>query len=135
MMECMRLVPAFVREPEAQARARIALASRYTNKIRTAMPPEFEIWAPVVMIIVATAALIWYELRFLVQVAQPLPRVLKGKVTAAFLAEVAEVCREAGIRRGLLGGIRKGKRTVLVFSWHFPRGIRQRLRNLWAIHR
>ena len=99
------------------------------------MPPEFEIWAPVVMIIVATAALIWYELRFLVQVAQPLPRVLKGKVTAAFLAEVAEVCREAGIRRGWLGGIRKGKRTVLVFSWHFPRGIRQRLRNLWAIHR
>jgi len=99
------------------------------------MPPEVEIWAPIAAMIVAALVLIWYELRFLVYVAGPLPRVLKGKVTAAFLAEVTEVCREAGIRRGLLGGMRKGKRTVLVFSWHFPRGIRQRLRNLWAIHR
>ena len=99
------------------------------------MPPDFEIWAPIAGMIVATLALVWYELRFLVVVAAPLPRVIKGKVTAAFLAEMAEVCREAGIRRGWVGAIRKGKRTLLVFSWHFPRGIRQRLRNLWAIHR
>ena len=99
------------------------------------MPPEFEIWAPISGMILVTLALLWYEVRFLVHVAQPLPRVLKGKVTAAFLAEFAEVCKDTGIRRGWLGGIRKGKRTVLVFSWHFPPGTRQRLRNLWAIHR
>ena len=62
------------------------------------------------------------------------PRVLKGKVAGPFLEEVADVCREAGLERGWVGGVRHGKRIVLVFSWHIPASIRQRLRNLWVIH-
>jgi hypothetical protein len=99
------------------------------------MPPDFDFWAPIVGLTLVALVAIWYELRFVIFVATPMPRVIKGKVTAAFLHELAEVCQENGVRRGWLGGIRKGRRTVLVFSWHFPRHVRQRLRNLWTIHR
>jgi hypothetical protein len=86
--------------------------------------------------VVAAAVLVglWHRYCFIVRLKAGSPRIVKGVLTAAFLDEVAGVCREAGIRRGWLGGVRRGKRLVLSFSWHFPAPIRQRLRNIWAIH-
>jgi hypothetical protein len=87
------------------------------------------------LLVAAVLLALWHRHAFIVRLKRSGPRVLKGKVTAAFLDEVADTCRETGIRRGWLGGIRRGKRIVLVFSWHFPNPVRQRLRNLWALHR
>jgi hypothetical protein len=61
------------------------------------------------------------------------PVVQKGKVTAAFLAEVADICRESGVASGWVGGVRQGKRVALRFSRHFPPGVQQRLRNEWML--
>ena len=61
------------------------------------------------------------------------PEVRKGKVTAAFLAEVAAICRESGVSSGWVGGVRQGKRVALRFSRHFPPGAQQRLRNEWML--
>jgi Protein of unknown function (DUF3634) len=70
-----------------------------------------------------------FEIR--VQGRQPVVR--KGKVTAAFLAEVAAVCRESGVASGWVGGVQQGKRVALRFSRHFPPGAQQRLRNGWVL--
>lgn len=68
---------------------------------------------------------------FEIRIHRGQPRVRKGKVTAAFLEQVAEVCRESGVARGWIGGARRGSRIALRFSRHFPPGPQQRLRNEW----
>lgn len=55
-----------------------------------------------------------------------------GKVTGAFLAAVAEVCKEFGIASGEVRGVARGRRIALRFSASFPPPARQRLRNWWA---
>jgi hypothetical protein len=86
------------------------------------------------LLVAAVLVFLWHKHAFILWLRRGTPRRLKGKVTAAFLDEVTTVCREGGVRWGWLGGVRRGKRVVLVFSWHFPSDVRQRLRNLWAIH-
>src|SRR4051812_14556696 len=71
---------------------------------------------------------------FVVRIGRAGPRISRGKVTAAFLQDVAEVCREEGVTGGWVGGVRQGRRISLVFSWGFPAACRQRLRNLWVTH-
>jgi hypothetical protein len=87
------------------------------------------------LIFLAAAVLVaaWYQFSFILRLRQGMPVVVKGKVTAAFLSEVAAVCSAEGMRGGWLGGMRRGKRTVLLFSWHFSSGVRQRLRNVWTV--
>jgi hypothetical protein len=95
---------------------------------------QVEILLPVALFVAAAIVFLWHRHAFIVRIKQDEPRVLKGKVTAAFLHDVMSICHEAGIRRGWLGGLWRGKRIVLVFSWHFPPRVRQRLRNLWLLH-
>jgi hypothetical protein len=61
------------------------------------------------------------------------PSVRRGKVTQAFLARVADACREGGVARGWIVGVKNGKRISLRFSGSFPRALRQRLRNEWTL--
>ena len=91
------------------------------------------LFVPALVVAVVLVAL-WHRYAFVMRVKRGRPRVIKGKVAGPFLEEVADVCREAGLERGWVGGVRHGKRIVLVFSWHIPASIRQRLRNLWVIH-
>ena len=86
------------------------------------------------LVVAAIVVALWHRYAFVMRVKRGYPRVIKGKVAGPFLEEVADVCREAGLERGWVGGVRNGKRIVLVFSWHIPASIRQRLRNLWVIH-
>jgi hypothetical protein len=59
------------------------------------------------------------------------PEVRKGKVTAAFLAQVTEECQATGVTRGWIGGVFRGRRVSLFFSRDFSPGMQQRLRNAW----
>ena len=70
--------------------------------------------------------------RFVIRIEGGRPRIRKGKVTAAFLDHVADVCREHGIARGWIGGLPQDRRIALRFSRHFPPGSQQRLRNEWS---
>jgi uncharacterized protein DUF3634 len=72
---------------------------------------------------------------FLIRVESGQPRLRKGWVTAAFLAQVAEACATGGVERGWVGGVRAGRRTALQFSRSFPPGVRQQLRNEWQMDR
>ncbi len=98
------------------------------------MDEPLEIVFPLLLTAAAALVFLWHRHAFIVRIKRDSPRVIKGKVTAAFLDEVMAICREAGIRRGWVGGLWRGKRIVLVFSWHFPPRVRQRLRNLWLLH-
>jgi hypothetical protein len=91
------------------------------------------LFIPTLALAVVLVAL-WHRHAFIVRIKRGTPRVVKGKVAGPFLEEVSDVCRASGIQRGWVGGIRRGKRIVLAFSWHFPRPVKQRLRNLWVIH-
>ena len=95
---------------------------------------QVEVLLPLALFAAAVLAYLWHRHAFIVRVKRGMPRIVKGKVTAAFLDEVTGVCREAGVRRGWVGGLWRSKRIVLVFSWHFPPPVRQRLRNLWLLH-
>src|SRR5438445_10311731 len=86
------------------------------------------------LVVAAVLVALWHRHAFIVRIKRGYPRVFKGKVAGPFLEEVADVCREAGIERGWVAGVRRGKRIMLVFSWHIPTDVQQRLRNLWAIH-
>jgi hypothetical protein len=61
------------------------------------------------------------------------PSVQRGKVTQAFLVRVADGCREGGVARGWIVGVKNGKRISLRFSRSFPPALRQRLRNEWTL--
>src|SRR3954449_4220027 len=83
-------------------------------------------------------ALVWYLLqpryRFVLRIQGDRVRVTRGKVTEAFLADVSDVCRDLGVRRGWIGGVKRGRRILLTFSRRVTPACRQRLRNLWSLH-
>jgi hypothetical protein len=72
---------------------------------------------------------------FMVHLRAGVPRVTHGKVTASFLQELRQACEEAGVTRGWVGGLARGRRTALVFSRSIPPACQQRLRNLWTLVR
>src|SRR5262249_24073045 len=91
------------------------------------------------LIVVALAgAAIWWALQqryvFVVRIDGGKPRVSRGKVTAAFLQDVAQVCAEGGIAGGWIGGVPPGRTITLTFSGNIPAPFQQRLRNLWSLH-
>jgi hypothetical protein len=57
--------------------------------------------------------------------------VTNGKVCAAFVDEVREVCHEYGVKNGWVGGVKRGKAIALRFSRNIPPACQQRLRNVW----
>ncbi|HEV3145657.1 MAG TPA: DUF3634 family protein [Gemmataceae bacterium] len=94
-------------------------------------------WILQALLIVFVGCVVWVLLQpryvFEIRVREGKPVVRKGKVTAAFLAEVAAVCRECSVSAGWVGGVMQGKRVALRFSRQFPPGAQQRLRNEWAL--
>ena len=72
---------------------------------------------------------------FVVRIASGVPRVARGTVTKAFVAEVGEVCRRHGVRNGAVRGVVKDRRITLAFSAGISAPCRQQLRNLWSISR
>src|ERR1700676_4753484 len=88
------------------------------------MPELVQILFGVAVLAAVVAIAVWHRYRFIVRLRSGSPRLLKGKVTAAFLDDLASICRDAGIRRGWLGGVGRGKRVTLSFSWHFPADVR-----------
>jgi hypothetical protein len=72
---------------------------------------------------------------FVVRIQGDVAWLAKGKLTRAFLEEIDLVCRETPMARVWIGGVRRGGRVVLVFSRGIPSPCKQRLRNLWMMHR
>jgi hypothetical protein len=82
---------------------------------------------------------VWYMFQprylFVVQIRGDELRVTKGKVTAAFLQEIAAVCKDHQLRSGWVGGVPRGRNIALAFSRGMPPACQQQLRNLWLLHR
>jgi Protein of unknown function (DUF3634) len=70
---------------------------------------------------------------FVVRIAAGVPRVARGTVTNAFVAQVGDVCRRHGVRDGAVRGVVKDGRIALAFSAGISAPARQQLRNLWSI--
>ena len=92
---------------------------------------------PYVVVLVLVAAAWWAVMNapaaFVVQVRGGQPRATKGTVTGPFLAAVAEVGQEFGLRACEIRGVVRGRRTALRFSPNMPPAARQRLRNWWSV--
>jgi hypothetical protein len=92
-----------------------------------------------VVIVSAALGVAWIAVQpryvFMVRVVKGRPQLAKGKVTPQFLQLVGETCEAFGIASGWVGGSRRGRQIALHFSRGIPPQCRQRLRNLWAIHR
>jgi hypothetical protein len=91
------------------------------------------------LVAAAAAAIAWRicqpQYVFLVRIENGEPRAARGKVAAAFLDEIRDVCGRHQVRRGWLGAVAKGRRTGLNFSNSIPPHCRQQLRNMWLIRR
>ena len=72
---------------------------------------------------------------FYVRIVDGRPVVRRGKVTATFLDEIAEVCADLDVRSGWVGGVRRGPDLRLVFARSLPPAMQQRLRNAWHFSR
>src|SRR5688572_30360005 len=70
---------------------------------------------------------------FVICIDHGVPKLRRGNATGAFLDNVAQVCRENGIERGWVGGIRQRLRIRLVFSRSMPAACQQQLRNIWQV--
>jgi Protein of unknown function (DUF3634) len=90
-----------------------------------------------VLLVVSIAAAFWRFAKppatFVVRIQAGKPKATYGRVTDAFLAEIAELCREQRIAAGEIRGVSRGPRLGLWFSREIPNGCRQRLRNWWAM--
>jgi hypothetical protein len=71
---------------------------------------------------------------FVVRIRDGFPSVSRGKVSQAFVVELAGVSKERGIRNGSVYGVRMGKLIRLEFSRSIPNDAHQALRNVWAMH-
>ena len=70
---------------------------------------------------------------FVVRIRDGVPRAARGKVTRAFLRDVAEICVQHDVRRGEIRGLAAGRRIDLAFSAGIPGPCRQQIRNLWGV--
>lgn len=88
------------------------------------------------VVLAGIAAAVWFFAKppavFVVRVRGGHTEATAGNVTAAFLAAVAEVCREFVIPVAEVRGVARGRRISLRFSGNFPPAACQRLRNWWA---
>jgi hypothetical protein len=71
---------------------------------------------------------------FVIRIRNGFPAVIKGKVSQAFVGELAGLLKEKGIRGGAVYGVRRRGTVALEFSRGIPPSDRQSLRNVWAMH-
>lgn len=71
---------------------------------------------------------------FIIRVRDRVPILTRGKVSQAFVVELAEVLHRHEVRRGSIYGVRRRGAIVLGFSGRIPPVARQALRNVWAMH-
>ena len=71
---------------------------------------------------------------FVVRVRSRVPFLVRGKVSSAFVTELAEVLQRHEVRRGAIYGVRRRGTVGLKFSPGIPQTARQALRNVWAMH-
>jgi Protein of unknown function (DUF3634) len=96
---------------------------------------------PLIVLFIALVGLLLVAVRFfvkppavfVVRIRQGAPQATRGKVTRSFLAEIAEFCRELGVKSGEIRGVPRGRLIALWFSGELPATFCQRLRNWWAI--
>ncbi len=73
------------------------------------------------------------QFAFIVRVRNGDLRLMRGKVTRAFLQVIQEHCQQHDVRNGWVGGAWRGRRITLVFSRSIPPPCQQQLRNLWVL--
>ena len=70
---------------------------------------------------------------FTIRVRNRVPFLVRGKVSQAFVVELAEVLQQHEIRRGTIYGVRRRGTVALGFRG-IPPAAQQALRNVWAMH-
>jgi hypothetical protein len=93
--------------------------------------------ALVILLLAGVGAIGWFVVAkpsavFVVRIRDGEPQIARGKTTGAFLAAVADVCRDLDLGAGEIRGVSRGRRIALWFSSDVPHEARQRLRNWWA---
>ena len=88
----------------------------------------------------ALAVVIWWQVTarprvFVIRIRNRVPFLTRGKVSQAFVTELAEVLQSHGVRRGAIYGVRRRGTVLLAFSRGIPPAVRQGLRNVWSMHR
>jgi hypothetical protein len=96
-------------------------------------------WAALVGVLVLLAVLFSWRVSasgrvFVIRVRARVPFLVRGKVSQAFVAELAEVLQRHAVRRGTIYGVRRRGTVGLNFSRGIPAAARQSLRNVWAMH-
>jgi hypothetical protein len=71
---------------------------------------------------------------WVIRLRNGVPFLVKGKIAATVVAELAEVLQRHGVRRGALYGVKRRGMIVLGFSRAIPQNCRQALRNVWSMH-
>jgi hypothetical protein len=86
-----------------------------------------------VLVVVAGVARILFSGRFefRVRISRGSLKLIRGKVTRDSLSQLKPICAEWQIKRGWIGGVRRGGRLQLDFSRSVPPGCRQQIRNIW----
>jgi hypothetical protein len=88
------------------------------------------------LLFAAVAAAVWWAATqrrvFVVRLVDGRPQAVRGKVTSAFLGEVADACRRHAVASGTIRGVARQGRIALTFSSNFPPSCRQQLRNVWT---
>ena len=97
-------------------------------------------YVAIAALVVAVAAVAYWQVStagrvFVIRVRSRVPFLTKGKVSQAFVAELAEVLQAQGVQRGSIIGVRRRGTVLLEFSRDIPNSVRQALRNVWSMHR
>jgi Protein of unknown function (DUF3634) len=89
---------------------------------------------PAIILVVVTGVA-WFcfsgRYEFHVRITPGSMKLTTGKLTLDSLSQLREICAEWQLKRGWIGGVRRGKRLRLMFSRNVPPGCRQQMRNLW----
>jgi hypothetical protein len=70
---------------------------------------------------------------FVIRVEDGVARLVRGKVTQAFLQQIDETCDRHQVRHAVVRGVANGSRIALAFSGDIPAPCRQQLRNIWNL--
>jgi hypothetical protein len=105
--------------------------------IESSKRPLMDLVVKLVILGLVAAAFWWAcqpQYQFVIRIEKGEARVVRGKVTAAFLERAKEVCSAHHVHRGWIGGVQRGKRIALHFARSIPHFCQQQLRNQWVLH-